>query len=40
MTTISAMATGRGEAIVEGLRAEFGAIVAERILEAEATDFL
>ncbi|HEX8443934.1 MAG TPA: hypothetical protein VF631_09840 [Allosphingosinicella sp.] len=40
MTTISAMATGRGEAIVEGLRAEFGAIVAERILEAEAADFL
>ncbi len=40
MTTISAMANGRGEAIVEGLRAEFGAIMAERILEAEAADFL
>ena len=40
MTTISATAIGRGEAIVEGLRAEFGAIVAERILEAEAADFL
>ena len=40
MTTNSATANGRGEAIVEGLRAEFGAIVAERILEAEAADFL
>ena len=40
MTMISATAIGRGEAIVEGLRAEFGAIVAERILEAEAADFL
>ena len=40
MTTISAMANGRGEAIVEGLRAEFGAIIADRILEAEAIDFL
>jgi len=40
MTTISAMANGRGEAFVEGLRAEFGAIMAERILEAEAADFI
>src|SRR4051794_12146736 len=40
MTTISAMANGRGKAIVEGLRAEFGAIMADRILEAEAADFL
>ncbi len=40
MTTISATAICRGEAIVEGLRAEFGAIMAERILEAEAADFL
>jgi hypothetical protein len=40
MTTISAMADGRCDAIVERLRAEFGAIMADRILEAEAADFL
>lgn len=40
MTTISAIANGRCEKVVEALRAEFGAIMAERILEAEAADFL
>ena len=40
MTTISAMTSSRGEAILEGLRSEFGAILADRILEAEAVDFL
>lgn len=28
------------DAAVEGLRAEFGAVLAERIIEAEALDFL
>jgi len=40
MTTISAIENGRCDMIVDALRAEFGAIVAERILEAEAADFL
>jgi hypothetical protein len=40
MTTIEAIATGRGEVIFEGLRAEFGAILAQRILESEAADYL
>ena len=40
MSTISAMANGGCEAVVEALRAEFGAILAERIIEAEAADFL
>jgi hypothetical protein len=40
MTMISAVANGRCEALVEGLRAEFGAILADRILEAEAADYL
>ena len=40
MTMISAIANGRCEALVEGLRAEFGAVLADRILEAEAVDFL
>jgi hypothetical protein len=40
MTMISSMTNGRSEAIVDALRAEFGAILAERILEAEAVDFL
>lgn len=40
MTTISAMTKSGCEAVVEGLRAEFGAIQAARILEAEAADFL
>ena len=40
MTMISAIANGRCEALMEGLRAEFGAILADRILEAEAADYL
>ena len=40
MTMISAMSTGGCEAVVDALRAEFGAILAERIIEAEAADFL
>jgi hypothetical protein len=40
MTTISATTNGRCDALVEGLRAEFGAILADRILEAEAADYL
>jgi hypothetical protein len=40
MTMISAIENGRCEALVEGLRAEFGAILADRILEAEAADYL
>ena len=40
MTMISAMGNGGCEAIVDALRAEFGAIMAERILEAEAAEFL
>lgn len=40
MMTISAMANGGCEVVVDALRAEFGAILAERILEAEAADFL
>ena len=40
MTMISAIANGRCDALVEDLRAEFGAILADRILEAEATDYL
>ena len=40
MTMISAIANGRCDALVENLRAEFGAILADRILEAEAADYL
>ncbi len=40
MTRISSIATGGCDAAVEALRAEFGAILAARILEAEAVDFL
>jgi hypothetical protein len=40
MTMISATANGRCDALVVGLRAEFGAILADRILEAEAADYL
>ena len=40
MTTISAMETGRCEQAVDALRAEFGTVMAGRILEAEAADFL
>lgn len=40
MTMISVAANVRCDALVEGLRAEFGAILADRILEAEAADYL
>ena len=40
MTMISDMMNGRSGAIIEGLRAEFGAILASRIVESEAADFL
>ena len=40
MTMISAIVSGRCDALVEGLRAEFGAILADRILESEAADYL
>ena len=40
MTMISATATARCDALVESLRAEFGVILADRILEAEAVDYL
>jgi hypothetical protein len=40
MTTISSIGIGRCEMVVDALRAEFGAILAQRILEDEAIDFL
>lgn len=40
MTMISAMANGGSEAVLDALRAEFGAVLAARIIEAEAADFL
>lgn len=40
MTMISAISGRRCDAVVDALRAEFGAIMAARIMEAEATDFL
>ena len=40
MAMISAISNGGCEAVVEALRAEFGAILAERIIESEAADFL
>ena len=40
MNTISAMGQMGCEAAVEALRAEFGAVLAARIMEAEALDFL
>lgn len=40
MTMISAISNGRCDAIVDALQAEFGAVLAERIFEAEAADFL
>jgi hypothetical protein len=39
MNSFSAISSGR-EHVLEGLRAEFGAIQTARILEAEAADFL
>ena len=40
MSATTMIETGRCDALVEALRAEFGGILAERILEAEAVDFL
>jgi hypothetical protein len=40
MNMLSAISKRRCDALVEDLRAEFGAILAERIIEAEAVDFL
>jgi hypothetical protein len=40
MNAISTNANGRCDALVEALKAEFGSILAERIVEAEAADFL
>ena len=40
MTMISAIPNRRCDMVVDTLRAEFGVVMAERILEAEATDFL
>lgn len=40
MTIISSVRNGRCDAVVDALQAEFGAILAARILEAEAMDFL
>ena len=40
MTMIPATVNGRCDALVEGLRAEFGAILTDQILEAEAADYL
>ena len=40
MTMISAITNGRCDAVVDALRAEFGVVLAARILEAEAMDFL
>ena len=40
MTMISAISNTRCDAVVDALRAEFGVVLAGRILEAEAMDFL
>ena len=40
MTMISAISNARCDAVVDALRAEFGAVMAARIMEAEAADFL
>lgn len=40
MTYVSAIGWGACEARVDALRAEFGAVLAARILEAEELDFL
>lgn len=40
MTMISAMSNGAFEARINALEAEFGAILAGRIVEAEAVDFI
>jgi hypothetical protein len=40
MTMISAISNRRCDMVVDALRAEFGAVLAGRIMEAEAADFL
>ena len=40
MTYVSAIGRGACEGIADALRAEFGAVLAARIIEAEALDFL
>jgi hypothetical protein len=40
MHIISSVETGRCEALVDALRAELGGVLAERVIEAEAADFL
>ena len=40
MTTISAISNGGCEAVVDALRAEFGGVLADRIIESEPADFL
>lgn len=40
MSIISSVGMGRCEALVDALRAELGGVLAERVIEAEAADFL
>ena len=40
MMMISAISNGGCDAVVDALRAEFGVVLAARIMEAEAADFL
>lgn len=40
MTMISAIPNRRCDAVLDALRTEFGAVLAARIMEAEAADFL
>jgi hypothetical protein len=40
MNIISAVEAGRCEAMVDALRAELGGVLAQRVIEAEAADFL
>ena len=40
MNIMSTMGMGRCEAIVDALRTELGAVLAERVIEAESADFL
>jgi hypothetical protein len=40
MNIISTIGMGRCEALVDALRAELGGVLAERVIEVEAADFL
>lgn len=40
MTIMNAISTGRVDAVVDALKAELGVVLAGRVLEAEALDFL